>query len=745
LARPDACITRVHIKTHCKSEPKPENVDEESKSLWADFDRAARVMAARIKEREDRAAAFRKQQREKEKERARVAEEQRQLKERLRKEKERLREERLREEKGKQEEERNRLGDTVEESEAFLLHEDLRGRKSSKGSLEHRETRASLIETRASLIEQVRTILEELLMLEFETEEEAEAVLQDYVERMKRLEEQEEAMIRKNRRALFFAVEDGLSGELHEFLPGYMQDLCYGPTGENGARRRLPRGQHNNFDYLLGYSSSDSESGKAGTAKSDHRKKGRRRRRRAIPVEMADTDENEFEVLMDAAMENGLSHVVRVLVAHAKKISKQKAQGMNTFREAIAQKFLPDVKTWPGYKMYYLPLKQDINDAFKVAKGILSDAVKRPVDAGDLSTMQTKFKQDRMEMKDDGKIGSDQSIVTGLEQLVDRTLGNPTTDAVNMPLPSNDSDTGKKNRKIGSTVSNMIIVHGQGNQSQLHEEDEYLGSQTVGAILAAEGDKRGDYFGELNIVMGEPRRHGLGHLHDHKLGSRIQGQWVSNTLQGFAAEMKADQSYSFGLYEKGKLSGLGWIRPQPGVKFGYLGAFQDGQPHGFGFKVSLSQGKSSDPSEVLEQNTDNTKEMKERREHGLDESDAQKNAQAHLSGRHPKSTVTLLRDRERQQHTGIMALASPMLYYEVGELVCPYTIINRVNCCFLLLFFPMELGLGQNLLMWIKAPIESLTTTFLTQVESVEGISELEVDGFKNRIAKFLQLAFVKV
>jgi len=30
-------------------------------------------------------------------------------------------------------------------------------------------------------------------------------------------------------------------------------------------------------------------------------------------------------------------------------------------------------------------------------------------------------------------------------------------------------------------------------------------------------------------------------------------------------------------------------------------------------------------------------------------------------------------------------------------------------------------------------------------VESVEGISELEVDGFKNRIAKFLQLAFVKV
>ena len=171
--------------------------------------------------------------------------------------------------------------------------------------------------------------------------------------------------------------------------------------------------------------------------------------------------------------------------------------------------------------------------------------------------MQTKFKQD------DGKLASDQSIVTGPEQLVDRTLGNPTTDAVNMPLPS---DTGKKNRKNPSTVSNMIMVHGQGNQGQLHE-DEYLGSQTVGAILAAEGDKRGDYFGEVNFVMGEPRRHGLGHLYDRKLGSRIQGQWVSNTLQGFAAEMKADQSYSFGLYEKGKLSGLGWLRPQPGAKF----------------------------------------------------------------------------------------------------------------------------------------------------------------------------------
>lgn len=671
-------------------------------------------MAARIKEREDRAAAFRKQQREKDKERARVAEEQRQLKERLRNEKERLREERLREEKGKQEEERNRLGDTEEESEALLLHEDLRGRKSSKGSICGNTSLATMqCPARASLIEQMRTILEELLMLDFETEKEAEAVLQDYVERMKRLEEQDAEIIRKNRRAVFFAVEDGLSPELHEFLPGYMQDLCHGPAGGHGARRRLPLGQHNNFDYSLGDSSSDSESGKAATAKSNHRKKGRRRRRRANPLEVADTNENEFEVLMDDAMEHGLSHVVRVLVAHANKICKKKAPGMDKFREAIWQKFLTNVKTWPGYKMYHLPLKEDINDAYKAAKETLSDAVKRPVDAGDLTTMETKFKQDRMEMRDDGKIASDQSIVTGIEQLVDRTLGTLTTDAVNQ-LPGGNSDTGKENRKIPSTVSNMIMVHGQGNQLQLLEEDEYLGSETVGAILAAEGDKRGDYFGEVNIVMGEPRRHGLGHLHDRKLGSRIQGQWVSNTLQGFAAEMQADHSYSIGLYEKGKLSGLGWHRPQPGAKYGYLGAFQDGQPHGFGFKVSLLQGKSSHPSEVLEPNTDITKEMKECREHGLDESDAQENAQADLNGGHPKSTVKNLRERERKQHTGIMALASPMLYYEEGELVCLYTIVNMVNCCFLLFLLRWNLVFGQNLLVWKKAPRESLTTTFNT-------------------------------
>lgn len=632
-------------------EPEPEEVDEESKRLWAELDKVARGMAAKVKERDDKIAAIRKQQREEEEERARVEAEHKRLREAIRRAQWEKKEEENSLERERQSAEELREKDPVQSEKAMAR------------------------------IEQVRTAVEELMLLEFETEEESEAVLQDYVERMKILEEEEEEMIRKRKESFLLESHGGLDAELHEFLPSYMQDLRYGPNWHKGARRRPPQVQQVNLqDYLVADSdSSDSESAPAPT-KLDRNKIRRGRIKRAKSAAVADTDETEFEVLMDAAFEHGLSQVVQVLVTYAKKISKDKARSMAEFRSAIAKKFpLPDVKTWPGYHMYYLPLKQDISSTFQAAKGVMSDAVKPVTD------LREKFRRFRdMEMGDEWKIANEhalqdsrfavagygmniferaeelhlvqhKTIVTRHQQLVDQALGKEETSVADTNLPN-----GNKRKMSKGLLAMSKLMMSRDNQSQQSDVDEYSGAQRVGAILAAEGDKRGDYFGEVDIVMGEPRRHGLGLLLDRKLGSRIQGQWASNILQGFAAEMKSDQSYSIGLYENGKLSGLGWRRPQPGAKFGYVGAFHNGQSHGFGFKVSLLQERGSNRSESREQT---------QRNDSLEEPETPQSTEVKMSGRRPESTFMRLADRERPQRTGIMALSSSMLYYQEGELV----------------------------------------------------------------------------
>lgn len=186
-------------------------------------------------------------------------------------------------------------------------------------------------------------------------------------------------------------------------------------------------------------------------------------------------------------------------------------------------------------------------------------------------------------------------------------------------------------------------------------------------------------------------------------------QFVSNMLQGFAIEVKTNRSYTIGLYEKGALSGLGWTRPQPGAKYGYLGMFLNGQQHGYGFRVSMLQNVAARNSRA------NTAGHSVARELG----DGAAGMQGETRGKMMREgCVEGGGESAREQE-------SDQAGEEEGEIVREERMAGKQEGI---------LGLS-SLLSFEKGE----------SVEHFDDLSAIEIDGFKLRIAKVLELAFRRV
>ena len=75
---------------------------------------------------------------------------------------------------------------------------------------------------------QVRMAVEQMLSLEFDTEEQLEAAIDDYAQQMCTLEQEEESLINSRIENFYVEARGGIQQDLHEFVPWFMDDLCKG-------------------------------------------------------------------------------------------------------------------------------------------------------------------------------------------------------------------------------------------------------------------------------------------------------------------------------------------------------------------------------------------------------------------------------------------------------------------------------------------------------------------------------------
>ena len=647
--------------------PEHNELDEywtnQSNQAWKDVNEVSSVMAAKLKARDDRLAKIRAE----ELRRKRIAQEKHA-------EMERLRLEQLR---GQAQDDEETKGWEKRNAEQDAVHQ------------EHRLQRK----------EEVRIALEELMLSEFNTEEEFYESLAEYVDILRMVEEEEESLAKKRREGYYDDAGNAVPKDLQAFLPGYMSDLVDSQTsrhrskviGVGKIRREL--------------SSEDSED-----ERNPRRVRRRRRRRKGEEISNDAMEEAELEVLLDRAVEKGFAEVARVLGAHAKMIALSRGRQLQRLREEISRK----IKRLPGYYTFFRPLKKQLQASYKGAKEVVYEAFSPQLEAAKLAVadMKRRIRAIRyMEMHEDWRAQNhelehaSEQLGYGLQvrqriedlHLVERKT--ITTRHHQMMEEEFAKRTGVDCQTSGPvkdpTRSKSRILHAVGRMEQLMAKKEcahaaengddhpsdgydvYGNAASVGAILPCEGDKRGMYFGELELVLDTHQRHGHGVLQEPR-GRTFVGQWVHNVLHGFALEIRSDGAYCIGLFDRGEVSQLGWQRPQKGGMYGYCGMFLHGKPHGYGFRVLLSQVRSRD-----NMRTEAYRRESEGKDSGeVEEEDGAEGEAAMLS--------------TRQREAGLASL-SAMLSFERG-----------------------------------------------TMVEQID-LPEIEMDGFKNRIGKFLRLAFAAV
>jgi len=604
LSRPNTAPTSMLSKLdEFLFRPQENEVDrywtEQSDNTWHDINEVSAVMAAKSKAREERLNKIR-------------AEEQRRL--------------RIAQEARDAELECKRL-------EQLAAQAELDNKDGLEGQTEGRrkEMEEEYKERQLKRAEEVHEALEEFMRLEFNSEEEFYETLAEYVDIMRMVEEEEEKVNRK-RRELYY--DDGVTipKELQAFLPGYMSDLMHESRWSRVRRMRskkkkpVPKAE---AEY-------DSDEDDA-----EHPRRGRgRRRRRLVELSVGLPEETELEVLLDQAAEKGFAEVARLLSNKAKIIALAKTKRFKAMREKLAKK----AQEIPGYHMYYRPFKKQIQRSYQGAKKVMDDVFAPNIHAVKVAVadMKSRIRAFRnMEMGDEWKqqnralnhvsenVGyglnlgqrledldliEHKTVITRHQQLMDRKYGTNSS----QPADRKRSNAQQKTRSVDNALKKPTI---QTSSDSDDYDDEYVEAESVGAILATEGDKRGRYFGEVKMVLDEPQRHGYGVL-QQVTGARstLAGQWSRNVLHGFAIEIHADGSYCIGLYEQEEISQIGWQRPQRGAKYGYCGMFERGKPHGYGFRVLLSQrvsrAKSTGQvqSEGDEENSEHTKMPEERQE-----------------------------------------------------------------------------------------------------------------------------------
>ena len=636
----------------------------QSNKAWQDVNEVSSVMAAKFKARDDRLAKIRAE----ELRRKRIAREKHAEMARLRLE---------------------QLGAQAQDDE------ETRGRekRNPEQDAEHQEHRLQRKE-------EVRIALEELMLSEFNTEEEFYDSLAEYVDILRMVEEEEESLAKKRREGYYVDAGNAVPKDLQAFLPGYMSDLVDSQTsrhrskvfGVEKIRREL--------------SSEDSED-------EGNPRRVRRRRRRRKGEEITDDamEEAELEVLLDRAVEKGFAEVARVLGAHAKAIVLSRGRHLQRLREKISRK----IKRLPGYDTLFRPLKKQLQASYKGAKEVVYETFSPQLEAAKLAVADMKrrirairymemgedWRQQNRELEhaseqvgyglqvgqriEDLHLVERKTITTRHHQMMEEEFAKrtgvdcQTSGPVKNPSRNKSQilhSVGRMEQLMAKKKCAHAAEHGDNHPSDDYD-DVYGDTASVGAILPCEGDKRGMYFGELELVLDKHQRHGHGVLQEPR-GRTFVGQWVHNVLHGFALEIRSDGAYCIGLFDRGEVSQLGWQRPPKGGMYGYCGMFLQGKPHGYGFRVLLSQVRSRDTMRM---------EARRRESDGKDSGEVEGENGA-------EEEAAMLSTREREAW---LQSLSAMLSFERG-----------------------------------------------TMVEQID-LPEIELDGFKNRMGKFLRLAFAAV
>lgn len=369
-----------------------------------------------------------------------------------------------------------------------------------------------------------------------------------------------------------------------------MDDLCHKSAWQrqkDAANRKLSASTTfigKGLDPLHRTKKSVSKTVEESSSSDDEKKKPKHRRSRIrqarirkqveIPVE-----ESEFEELVDAAAEKGMGEVARVLAAHARKVAHDNTKGILDIKKSLVS-ILPKSDRIPGYHMYYVPAKRELRKAVLAATGSLGKQMKgirsnwKPFSNME---MDEKWKQQNETLK---ALAHDAEKQAGYgdnvyEKAEAKHLVRPNTLAthrhklVEAELERQGGrqpdfrDQKKNKRKKGISLRAVGILSNlqtddlskskADNSESDHYDDHYVGADSVGGILRSEGDKMGDYFGEIQSnpePFGKVRRlrHGLGQMCKVN-GSLCVGEWVSNELKGFAIEIRQDGSYGIGQVE----------------------------------------------------------------------------------------------------------------------------------------------------------------------------------------------------
>ena len=434
-----------------------------------------------------------------------------------------------------------------------------------------------------------------------DTQEDFEATLEEYVERIRLLERREEegerskAQRNNNKLEKQAHPSANIPQDLTDFMPVFMSDLA-GRSQREIRMMRAKLKESQNLSSLALQAASAQEYGSSSeeepTRNGSKRRSSRRRRRRTKATEKQQEAEAELELLLDEAAHRGIGAVARVLITYGMQRAPKMFFPARPFRSnnisvttddqgamnvsAEADKELRDeheheqLSELNGHNN-----KVDIMRAAPPSLGMgqkVQDlrwrAVAHPKNARDAAGYQNQCEDLSARPEQNSLLFQKPGFCPTALQISSLK----TEDCHHSSMPSSAGSA--------STVTRL--------RQTADYDDVYCRADTVGAILCAESaDKRGDYFGEVSTEGGSERcRNGLGQLRERN-GSILLGRWDSDKLNGMAIRIDTDGSYSIGFHKNDKLSGLGFQRPARGGKFGYCGTFLNGQRHGFGFKVSM--------------------------------------------------------------------------------------------------------------------------------------------------------------
>ena len=444
-----------------------------------------------------------------------------------------------------------------------------------------------------------------------DTQEDFEATLEEYVERIRLLERREgegeatnKFWLEKHARPSADIPED-----LTDFMPVFMSDLA-GRSQREIRMMRAKLKESQNLSSLALQAASAQEYGSSSdeepTRNGSKRRSSRRRIRRTKATEKQQEAETELELLLDEAAHRGIGAVARILIKYGMQRAPKMFFPTSPFRpknfsvttddqgavkmSAEADKELRDEhEHGQSSELNVNEHKNNVDIMHSAPSGLGSRqkaedlcwrAVAHSKSARDAAEYGHQC-EDLTARPEQNSLLFQKRVGPGASRPISSAGFGPnalqiaslkTEDCYHSSMPSSAGSA--------STVTRL--------RQTADYDDVYCMADTVGAILSAEStDKRGDYFGEVSTEGGSERcRNGLGQLRERN-GSILLGRWKSDKLNGMAIRIETDGSYSVGLHKNDKLSGLGFQRPARGGKFGYCGTFLDGQRHGFGFKVSI--------------------------------------------------------------------------------------------------------------------------------------------------------------